>query len=413
MTGAVDLPDWFREGPARMLIDALATAGEEARPIGGAVRNWLADRPSGDIDIATTALPDAVSAIAGGLGFKVVPTGIDHGTVTVVADGVGYEVTTLRQDVETDGRRAVVRFGRDWREDAARRDFTINAMSLGRDGEIHDYFGGRADLKAGRVRFIGEAPARIREDRLRILRFFRFHAQFGQGGADPAGLSACIAEREGLADLSRERVRAELMKILLADGAAEALQVMADAGLLDRLLGGVAVVPTLRRLLAIEARAGIRPVAARRLGALAVLVREDADRLKARLALSNEEYRRLDGIGAGWHGIDAAGGDHAPKVALFRAGPRGYLDRALVAFARSAAPIDAPEWHSLATLPQRWQAPPLPVSGDDLMGAGLREGPQMGAALAWIRQAWIEAGFPSGASARQELIALYLSSVRL
>jgi poly(A) polymerase len=413
MTGAPNLPEWFREGPARVLIDALAAAGEEARPIGGAVRNWLAGRPAGDIDIATTALPEAVSAVATAQGFKVVPTGIDHGTVTVVAEGVGYEVTTLRRDIETDGRHAVVRFGRDWRDDAARRDFTINAMSLGRDGEVHDYFGGREDLGAGRVRFIGEPLARIREDRLRILRFFRFHAQFGRGEPDAPGLSACIAEREGLQGLSRERVRAELLKILVSDRAPEVLQDMADAGLLDRLLGGVPVVPALRRLAAIEAQAGIATVAARRLGALAVLVREDADRLKARLALSNEEYRRLDGIGAGWHGIGPEGGEAAAKVALFRAGPRAYLDRALVAFARSSASVDAPEWVSLLTLPHRWQAPSLPVSGEDLMRAGLREGPEIGAALAWIRQAWIEAGFPSGSSARQELIDLYLSSIRL
>lgn len=413
MTAPPDLPAWFREGPARALIDALSRAGEEARPIGGAVRNWLAGRPSGDIDIATTALPEAVSAIARGLGLRVVPTGIDHGTVTVVADGAGYEVTTLRRDVETDGRHAVVRFGRDWREDAARRDFTINAMSLGRDGEVHDYFGGRADLEAGRVRFIGEPPARIREDRLRILRFFRFHAEFGRGVPDVAGLAACIAGREGLQDLSRERVRAELVKILLAPRAPAVLQEMADAGLLHRLLGGVPNVPVLARLAAIEAETGMLPLAARRLGALAVLVREDADRLKERLALSNEEYRRLDAIGAGWHGVGPDDGEAAGKVALFRAGPRAFTDRALVAFARSAASVDAPEWHALVSLPKRWQAPSLPVSGEDLMRAGLKEGPEIGTALAWIRQAWIDAGFPSGAPVRQELIDLYLSSARL
>ncbi|MCA0320023.1 MAG: CCA tRNA nucleotidyltransferase [Proteobacteria bacterium] len=413
MTARADLPAWFREGPARALIDALSAAGAEARPIGGAVRNWLAGRPSGDIDIATTALPEVVSATARGLGLKAVPTGIDHGTVTVVADGVGYEVTTLRQDVETDGRHAVVRFGLDWREDAARRDFTINAMSIGRDGEVHDYFGGRADLEAGRVRFIGDARARIREDRLRILRFFRFHAEFGRDGPDAAGLAACIAEREGLQDLSRERVRAELLKILLAPRAPAVLQAMADAGLLHRLLGGVPNVPILERLVAIEAAAGATPLAARRLGALAVLVREDADRLRERLTLSNEEYRRLDAIGAGWHGIGPEGGESAAKVALFRAGPRAFADRALVAFARSAAPLDAPEWLELVSLPKRWQAPSLPVSGEDLMRAGLREGPEIGAALAWIRQAWIDAGFPTGASVRQELVDLYLSSARL
>jgi poly(A) polymerase len=413
MTALPDLPGWFRQGPVRGLIDALEVAGEEARPIGGAVRNWLAGRPDGDIDIATTALPGVVSTVARGLGFKVVPTGIDHGTVTVVAEGVGYEVTTLRADVETDGRRAVVRFGRDWREDAARRDFTMNAMSLGANGQLHDYFGGERDLAAGLVRFIGEPLARIREDRLRILRFFRFHAQFGGGEPDAEGLLACIAERDGLADLSRERIRAELLKTLVAKGAADALQVMADAGLLQRLTAGIAVPPTLRRLAAIETAAGIEASAARRLGALAVLVREDAERLRARLALSNEEYRRLDAIGGGWHAIDPARGELAGRIALFRAGPRAFLDRVLVAFARSAAPIDAPDWLALLTLPQRWKAPSLPVSGEDLMRAGLAEGPAVGTALAWIRQAWMEAGFPAGGSIRKELIDLYLSSTRL
>jgi poly(A) polymerase len=413
MTALPDLPGWLSEGPVRGLIDALEASGEEARPIGGAVRNWLVGRPDGDIDIATTALPGAVSVVARELGFKVVPTGIDHGTVTVVADGVGYEVTTLRADVETDGRRAVVRFGRDWREDAARRDFTINAMSLGANGQLHDYFGGRKDLAAGLVRFIGEPLARIREDRLRILRFFRFHAQFGRGEPDAEGLSACIAERDGLADLSRERIRAELLKMLTSEGAADVLQVMADAGLLHRLTGGVAVPSTLRRLAAIEATAGVEASAARRLGALAVLVREDAERLRARLALSNEEYRRLDAIGSGWHGIDPARGEPAGRIALFRVGPRAFLDRALVAFARSAAPINRPDWLALLTLPQRWKAPSLPVSGEDLMRAGLAEGPGIGTALAWIRQAWMEAGFPVGAATRKELIDLYLSSPRL
>jgi poly(A) polymerase len=413
MTALPDLPGWFREGPVRALLDALERSGEEARPIGGAVRNWLAGRAEGDIDIATTALPGAVSRIAGELGFKVVPTGIDHGTVTVVADGVGHEVTTLRADIETDGRRAVVSFGRDWREDAARRDFTINAMSLGADGRLHDYFGGRGDLADGLVRFIGEPRARIREDRLRILRFFRFHAQFGRGEPDASGLSACIAERDGLADLSRERIRAELLKTVTSAGAAGVLQAMADAGLLDRLTGGVAVPATVGRLAAIEVAAAIEASAARRLGALAVLVREDAERLRARLALSNEEYRRLDAIGSGWRAIDPALGEAAGKIALFGAGPRAFLDRAMVAFARSAAPPDAPDWLALLTLPQRWKAPSLPVSGEDLMRAGLGEGPEIGVALAWIRQAWIEAGFPTGAATRKQLIDLYLSSTRL
>src|SRR4029077_2464537 len=198
------------------LLDVLDAGGEEARVVGGAVRNALLGIPIGEIDIATTAVPDEVVRRAKNAGFKPVPTGIEHGTVTVVIGGRPFEVTTLREDVETFGRHANVRFGRDWKKDAERRDFSMNALSAGADGHVHDYVGGLADLKARRVRFIGEASKRIAEDYLRILRFFRFHAAYGHGLPDAAGLAACIAARAGLGQLSRERVRMELLKLLLA-----------------------------------------------------------------------------------------------------------------------------------------------------------------------------------------------------
>src|SRR5580700_10962635 len=223
--------DWLRAGVLATLLALLDSDGEEARVVGGAVRNTLRAEPVGDIDIATTALPDEVIRRVEAAGFKAVPTGIEHGTVTVVAEGRPHEVTTLREDVETDGRRAKVAFGRDWRRDAERRDFTMNALSVTPDGAVHDYVGGLADLAARRVRFIGEPRARIAEDYLRILRFFRFHAAYAHGPPDPQGLHACIVARDGLRTLSRERVRAELVKLLVAPHAVATLAAMAEAGL--------------------------------------------------------------------------------------------------------------------------------------------------------------------------------------
>ena len=239
------------------MLAVLDRDGEEARVVGGAVRNALMGQPPGDIDIATTATPDEVMRRAHAAGLKPVPTGLDHGTVTVVAGGVGIEVTTLRQDVETDGRRAMVAFGRDWEADARRRDFTINAFSADRTGHVYDPIGGFDDLARRRVRFIGDPVTRIREDYLRILRFFRFHAGYGAGPPDAAGLHACLAERAGLAKLSRERIRLELMKLFKAARAGPTLQVMADTGLIHAVLGGIADPMAFTRLAA--NRGGPRP----------------------------------------------------------------------------------------------------------------------------------------------------------
>jgi poly(A) polymerase len=304
-------PDWLAAGAVPRLFGVIGVEGDTVRAVGGAVRNWLVGLPPGDVDLATTAAPGVVAARASRAGFKVVPTGIDHGTVTVVVEGTGYEVTTLREDIATDGRRAVVRFGRDWRADAARRDFTINAMSLSAEGELFDYFGGRDDLAAGRVRFIGDALERVREDRLRILRLFRFHATYARGEIDRHALAAAIAERDGLADLSRERLRAEILKLVVAPRAGATCQAMADCGILGRILGGVTTAAGLDRLAAIETALAIDPDPVQRLGLLAVLTREDALRLRERLALSNAEFRRLDGIGHGWR-IDPGRGRRPP-----------------------------------------------------------------------------------------------------
>jgi poly(A) polymerase len=227
--------------PALVRVLAMLNAGgEEARVVGGAARNALMGLPLNDFDIATTAPPDEVVRRAEAAGLKTRPTGIDHGTITLVADGTPIEVTTLRQDVETFGRKARVAFGRDWKADAERRDFTMNALSISADGIVYDYVGGYADLEARRVRFIGDPARRIAEDYLRILRFFRFQASYAHGAPDAAGLHACIGARDGLRTLSRERVRAELMKLLTAPLAVETVAVMVDTGFMTMLLGGVA-----------------------------------------------------------------------------------------------------------------------------------------------------------------------------
>src|SRR5580700_9670222 len=236
----LDDAPWLRSGPTARVLELLNGHGEEARVVGGAVRNALLKIPIQDIDIATTALPAEVIRRAKAAGIKSVPTGIEHGTVTVVVDAQPFEVTTLREDTETFGRKARVAFGRDWVRDAERRDFTINALSVDAGAVVHDYVGGLDDIAARRVRFIGKPEQRIAEDYLRVLRFFRIHAAFGAGEVDRAGYLACIGSREGLATLSVERVRMEMLKLLVADGAIGAVSAMAEGGLLLPVFGGVA-----------------------------------------------------------------------------------------------------------------------------------------------------------------------------
>src|SRR3569623_2433182 len=236
----IDLSAWPFAAPLARLMDILDRDGEEARVVGGAVRNALIGVPFHEVDVATTAVPDEIVRRAKAAGFMPVPTGSEHGTVTVVIDKHPFEVTTLRTDVETFGRHAKVAFGRDWRQDALRRDFTMNALSVSRDGTVYDYAGGLDDLATRHVRFIGDAAQRIAEDYLRILRFFRFHAAYGAGGhPDADGLAACIAARDGLAQLSRERLRMEMLKLVVAQHATPTLIVMSDAGLTLSILAGV------------------------------------------------------------------------------------------------------------------------------------------------------------------------------
>src|SRR5689334_3760391 len=271
----LDDAPWLTSGPAARVLGLLNGDGEEARVVGGAVRNALLKIPIGDIDIATTALPDEVIRRAKAAGIKCVPTGIEHGTVTLVIDSTPFEVTTLREDTETFGRKAKVAFGRDWVRDAERRDFTINGLSVDAGGVVHDHVGGLADIAARRVRFIGDAGQRIAEDYLRILRFFRIHAAYGAGEPDRAGYLGCIEGRAGLSSLSAERMRMEMLKLMVAPGAADALMAMTDSGLLQQIIGGVAYTGTLSAMIEVERMLGLGADAMRRLGALSVAVTED------------------------------------------------------------------------------------------------------------------------------------------
>jgi len=397
---------WLTSGPLARLLVELDRDGEEARVVGGAVRNALLREPIAEIDVATTAVPETVAQRVTRAGFKAVPTGIDHGTITVVIDSHPFEVTTLREDVETFGRHAKVAFGRDWKADAERRDFTMNALSATRDGRVHDYVGGLDDISARRVRFIGDPGKRIAEDYLRILRFFRFHAAYGRGELDAAGVAACIAGRGGLEQLSRERVRMELMKLLAASGVVPVLTAMLDAGLLVGVLAGVPNVAYVEHVVTIEQALGLAADPVRRLAALAVLVAEDGERLWQKLRLANAEHERLASMADGWWRIASVVGDEQrSRVLLYRLGAEHFVDRVLIAWARSSGSATDPVWQSLAGLPQRWTPPVFPLKAADFMARGVAKGPALGAALAAAERAWIAAGFPSDAAALATIAA--------
>ncbi|MCK1423240.1 CCA tRNA nucleotidyltransferase [Bradyrhizobium sp. 180] len=384
---------WLTAGGTGRVLRLLGANGEEARVVGGAVRNALLGLSPGDIDIATTALPDEVMRRAKAAGIKSVPTGIDHGTVTLVIDGHPYEVTTLREDTETFGRKAKVAFGRDWVKDAERRDFTMNGLSVDAGGVVHDYVGGIADARARRVRFIGDPGQRIAEDYLRILRFFRIHAAFGAGEPDRDGYLACIRARAGLANLSAERVRMEMLKLLVAGGASAAVLAMAEGGLLQALTGGVVYTGPLSAMIAIERELGLTASSTRRLAALTVAVTEDAKRIAARLRLSNSETKALDSMGHRWWRLAAKNEPKARRL-LYRLGAERYQERVLLAWARAGGDVGSSRWRALAELPQRWTAPKFPLKAADFIARGMAEGPALGHVLTLAEDAWLAADFP-------------------
>ena len=393
---------WLGAAELQALLAALSADGEEARVAGGAVRNALLGEAVADVDIATTCLPDDTIARATAAGFKTVPTGYDHGTVTVIAGGQAYEVTTLRADIETDGRHARVVFGRDWRRDAERRDFTINALYCLADGTIVDLVEGIADLENRTLRFIGDAEERIREDFLRILRFFRFFAWYGSGRPDAQGLKACARLKDGLAKLSAERVWSELKKLLDAPDPGRALLWMRQTGVLTAVLPesekwGIDAVPA---LISAERDLGWSPDPLLRLEAM---VPPEPARMKAmadRLKLSNAESARL----IGWamaQAVRPETSDDALRRALYYGESQSVEDRLKLAWASArgraetddAALAEAGSYVRLSRVLNGWTKPAFPISGDDLIALGSKPGKSLGDVLRKLEAEWVDAGF--------------------
>jgi poly(A) polymerase len=378
------------EPGAASLLAALEVAGEKARIVGGAVRNALMGIEFSDIDITTTALPQAVMRIAQNKGWKAIPTGIEHGTVTVVIEGRPYEVTTLREDVATDGRHAEVRFGHDFRADAARRDFTINAMSVGRDGVLHDEFGGLADLAARRVRFIGDPDQRLAEDYLRGLRFLRFSAVYAAGALDAEGLAAILRHRDGFSRLSRERIRAEMFKLVMAPRALDVMHEAETHGLVSTIVGLKPDIARLERLLARPG--GDKSAAMIRIFALFGASGAAVEALRDGLKLSNREHSLCRGL------LDALAMQEsgaAPRLIAYRQGE-----------AASILPLLTEE-----PIPALPASPVFQLKGEDIVKAGIRPGPDIGRFLGLVEDRWIEAGFPEGRIAQIALMKAVLTEV--
>ena len=389
------LPDapWRTRPGLAGLCAALGAEAREARFVGGAVRDTLLGNDVADIDVATVHPPDRVLALLKDAGIKAVPTGLTHGTITAVTEGGPVEVTTLRCDLVTDGRHATVAFGTDWQADAARRDFTINALyadPIG--GAVLDWFGGIDDLREGRVRFIGDPLRRIAEDHLRILRFFRFLARFGSE-PDADGLAACAARANDLMALSRERIASEVLRLLVARRAPEVVALMIASGIFAPVLPEVSDASLLTTLAAREAAAAVTPDPIRRLAALLPPDPGIAADIGARLKLSNAQRKQLE---------SAARRDTLPPRALgYRLGVAGAIDRLLLA------------GEDIATL-RDWTPPTLPITGGALVAMGLDRGPDVAAALRRVEDRWIEEGFPDAARveeiARAEVLQRRLAS---
>ncbi len=404
----LDSQPWMTTPQAVKLMAALG----EARFVGGAVRNALLGKPVTEVDIATPIVPEKVKQLLTAAGIKAVPTGIEHGTITAVVDGMPYEVTTLRRDVETDGRRAVVAFTTDWAEDAQRRDFTMNALYASADGEVLDTVGGIDDLKAGRVRFVGDAVTRIREDYLRILRLFRFHAFYGRGDLDPEALRAAAQEKAGIAKLSGERIAKEMLRLLEAEKPAQVLYLMAQASILSEVFPGNPDIARLDSLAAIDAANFFPPDPVLRLAALLPGKEPSAfaQALAERWRLSNAQRERLSDLAGAQEKIAPYFSTREVRKLLYRLGPQHFKDRVMLTWAEQ--PRCAVQWRAFLAMADAWQRPRFPLTGDDVMRAGIPKGPLVGQVLSEVEAWWIDSDFTEDAFSLAERLKAVVQAVR-
>ena len=400
-TGKIVPQPWMTSPETAAVIRALTDDGTEVRFVGGCVRDAVSRRAVADIDIATPEPPERVMERLAGAGIRVIPTGLAHGTVTAVVGDRRFEITTLRLDVETDGRRARVAFIDDWTADAARRDFTINALSCTLEGDVYDPFGGLEDLGQGRVRFVGNPRQRIEEDVLRLLRFFRFHAHFGRPPPDRDALAACRAMAPRLPELSGERVRAELFRILLAPQPADVIVLMRGERVLEHVLPEAGGVGRLRMMVWLETRAIRRASVVvdplRRLAALLDPTAEGAEGVAERLRLSNSEKGRLASLAAPPAEVAADMDQPALRRALYRLGAEVVRDLALLEWAGAAAAVPHQPrektwgWQDVLAAAESWTPVEFPLKGRDALALGVPAGPQIGRLVRAV-EAWWEDG---------------------
>ena len=396
MSETIGLRPWMTAPETAAVFDALEAAGgaDCARYVGGCVRNTLLGQPVSDIDIATRLTPDQVTETLKAAKLKAVPTGVEHGTVTAVSGGKPFEITTLRRDVATDGRRAVVAFTDDWAEDAQRRDFTLNALYARRDGSLFDPSGhGVADARAGRIVFVGEAEDRVREDFLRILRFFRFFAWYGSGPPDAAALAACETLRSELRTLSAERVSKEILKLLAAPDPREAVALMARTGVLGEVLPGPIDVQRFKGVVAIEEDQLFETDAVLRLAALLPDDQVGAAKFAERLRLPNADRDRIAAALAITPTLKSWMSPREIRRTLYRLGAEAFRDRAKLAWARAGRTATTPQWRGMIALGEGWSAPAFPLTGEDVIAAGVPKGPMVGQVLREVEDWWIDHDF--------------------
>jgi poly(A) polymerase len=392
MNPSIKNEPWLNAPETRAVMDALLADGGAARFVGGCVRNALMGVPVEDVDIATPMTPDEVTRRIEAAGMRAVATGIEHGTVTAISRSKPYEITTLRRDVSTDGRRATVAFSSDWAEDAERRDFTMNALYADVSGQVFDFTGGIADLEARRVRFIGDPAKRIAEDHLRILRLFRFHAWYGRGEIDSDGLRACGAARGQIKMLSGERIQKEMLRLMAADDPVPVLRAMAASGVLGEVLAGALHFERFQRLCTTDGDSFFTPDALLRLGAL-LSDEAQAGEIAVRWRLSNNDRDRLGAMLAMPVRVVSYLSVREVQRALYRYGVERFKDWVRLKWAEDPKASNGVQWRALLALADSWTRPVFPLKGPDVMAAGVPHGPLVGRVLSEVEDWWVESDF--------------------